>query len=91
MVDGTPTKPEAFLNSNDTARMETLIGVLQQLDTKGTLSMVGTNTSNSVNNNSFSITINVDELADEYDVEKLAVDIQDIIYNNMTKNQVTFI
>lgn len=89
-VDGTPTKPEAFLNSNDTARMETLIGVLQQLDTRSSLKDINTQASqNQTNNNTFSITINVDELGDEYDVEKLAEDLQDIIYNNMNKNQVT--
>lgn len=86
-VDGTPTKPEAFLNSADTARMESLIGVLQQLDTKSSYSKNHT-TENKPSNNNFSITINVDELNDEYDVEKLAEDIQDIIYNNMTKNKV---
>lgn len=88
-VDGTPTKPEAFLNSNDTKRMEALIGVLQQLDTKGSLNSINKNNTQT-NNNTFSITINVDELGDSYDVDQLAEDIQDIIYKNMTKGSVAF-
>lgn len=90
-VDGTPTKPEAFLNASDTQRMETLIGVLQQLGTGLKSPIVSSNPTSNQTSNSIQVEINVDELGSEYDVEQLARDVQNTIYKNMTKGQTTFL
>lgn len=90
-VDGTPTKPEAFLNAADTQRMEALIGVLQQLGTGLKSPTVSPNPTSNQTSNSIQVEINVDELGSEYDVEQLARDVQNTIYKNMTKGQTTFL
>lgn len=90
-VDGTPTKPEAFLNAADTQRMEALIGVLQQLGTGLKSPTVSSNPTSNQTSNSIQVEINVDELSSEYDVEQLARDVQNTIYKNMTKGQTTFL
>lgn len=90
-VDGTPTKPEAFLNAADTQRMEALIGVLQQLGTGLKSPTVSSNPTSNQTSNSIQVEINVDELGSEYDVEQLARDVQNTIYKNMTKGQTTFL
>lgn len=90
-VDGTPTKPEAFLNAADTQRMEALIGVLQQLGTGIKSPTVSSNPTSNQTSNSIQVEINVDELGSEYDVEQLARDVQNTIYKNMTKGQITFL
>lgn len=90
-VDGTPTKPEAFLNASDTQRMEALIGVLQQLGTGLKSPTVSSNPTSNQTSNSIQVEINVDELGSEYDVEQLARDVQNTIYKNMTKGQTTFL
>ena len=90
-VDGTPTKPEAFLNASDTQRMEALIGVLQQLGTGLKSPTVSPNPTSNQTSNSIQVEINVDELGSEYDVEQLARDVQNTIYKNMTKGQTTFL
>lgn len=74
-LDGTPSKPELVLNARDTENFIQLKNVLSDL------------MSDSVNagnggDNYYEIHIEVDEIANDYDVEKLATKVKKIIAND---------
>ena len=64
-LDGTPSKPELVLNSQDTKNFMTLKDVLGK-----SMSSIGS-ASNVNENNNFNISINVDQIANDYDVDRM--------------------
>lgn len=64
-LDGTPSKPELVLNSQDTKNFMTLKDVLGK-----SISSIGS-ASNVNENNNFNISINVDQIANDYDVDRM--------------------
>lgn len=72
-VDGTPNKPEAFLNSTDTERIGQAAELLASIS--DFLNFNRTSTDSIVNNNSISgdtivnVVVNVDSISDDYDVD----------------------
>lgn len=82
-LDGTPSKPEYVLNSAQTERFFSLIDVLEKYDTEDSKKVSG--------DNYFDIEINVEKLENDYDVEKLADKIRNMIYNDATYRNVNAI
>ena len=82
-LDGTPSKPEYVLNSAQTERFFSLIDVLEKYDTDESKQKSG--------DNYFDIEINVEKLENDYDVEKLADKIRNMIYNDATYRNVNAI
>jgi hypothetical protein len=82
-LDGTPSKPEYVLNSAQTERFFSLIDVLEKYDTDEPKQKSG--------DNYFDIEINVEKLENDYDVEKLADKIRNMIYNDATYRNVNAI
>lgn len=83
-VDGTPTKPEAFLSARDTALISSLTSVLS-MRTRGVTSV------EPVQNNGdtyYEIHINVDELGDGYSVDDLIDEMEDRILQATGKTSV---
>lgn len=77
-VDGTPSKPEAFLSAEDTER----IGMAAKLLANASLLTYQTDSSMSPNigDTSIEVHINVDSISSDYDVDRLAERVkQDII------------
>jgi hypothetical protein len=90
-VDGTKTSPEAFLDSTDTANIASLVEALQYFSTNKQANL---DNSNLISNpttaqNSYEITINVDELGDGYTVDDLVEEVGNKIYNISTQNKIT--
>jgi hypothetical protein len=75
-LDGTKSHPEMVLNARDTENFIQLKDILADILTN---SGVGTSQTSS---NVFDIDINVDSISEDYDVERLAEKIKDIIYND---------
>ena len=63
-LDGTKSRPEYILNADQTARFFSLIDVLEGVNRGDNVSSGG--------DNYFDISINVDKIEDDYDVEQLA-------------------
>ena len=82
-VDGTPTKPEAFLSAADTARFEELKVALQGY--KG----ISRELNNEPSQVTYEININVDELGEDYTVADLREEIENEIYKISTQNKIT--
>lgn len=71
-VDGTPTKPEAFLSADDTqniAAMTNVLSSLRDLLDFTTYSQSSTINNTNRNDTTINITVNVDNIADDYDVD----------------------
>ena len=83
-LDGTPSKPEYVLNAQQTERFFSLIDVLEGYDaSKGEQKSSG--------DNYFDISINVEKLDNDYDVEKVADKIRRMIYDDATYRNVNAI
>ena len=81
-LDGTPTHPEAVLNAADTDRFINLIDVLRDIDTDG---------AGAKGDNYFDIQIEVDEISGDYDVDKMADRIKEIIVSDANYRNVNSI
>ena len=71
-VDGTPTKPEAFLSADDTQNIAAMTNVLSSLrDLLDFTTYSQSSTINNTNRNDtiINVTVNVDNIADDYDVD----------------------
>ena len=73
-LDGTKSKPEYILNSNQTKAFFSLVNVLE-----GFKSGNSTNTDKSVGDSIYDIEINVDSIGSDYDVDQLATRIKELI------------
>ena len=71
-VDGTPSKPEAFLNSDDTKRIGEAAKLLSNLPILNSTSSASTSLSTNIGDTSIEIHINVDSISSDYDVDRLA-------------------
>ena len=67
-VDGTPAKPEAFLNSQDTQRIGEAAKILAQIPA---LNGASENVSTNVGDTTIEIHINVESIESDYDVDKM--------------------
>lgn len=76
-VDGTKTKPEAFLSASDTANIAALRDTLAYIYSQPTITN-GTSTS-SVSNATYNITVQVDSISNDYDVDRAITRIEDQI------------
>lgn len=77
-VDGTPSRPEAFLSAEDTERIGNAAKLLANIPLLNT--NTGTPMSSNVGDTSIEIHINVDSLGSDYDVDRLAERVkQDIV------------
>jgi hypothetical protein len=83
-LDGTPSKPEYILNSAQTERFFSLIDVLEGYDTKE-------QSNKSSGDSYFDISINVDKLENDYDVEQIADKIRRMIYEDASYRNVNAI
>ena len=88
-VDGTPSRPEAFLNAQDTANIAALVETLQYLSypLKSPNYQSQSNTSNS--QNTYQIEINIGELGENYTVDDLMEEIGNKIYTISNTNKIT--
>ena len=81
-VDGTPTKPEAFLNAKQTALFENLRNALSSYNSKSSVK-TSDNSSSSVSIDN--LTISVKEVADVDSIDKITKEVKRSIYNDSTK------
>ena len=80
-LDGTPSKPEYILNADQTERFFSLVDVLEGINTKE-------DGKKSSGDNYFDISINVDKLENDYDVEQVADKIRRMIYEDASYRNV---
>lgn len=79
-VDGTPTKPEAFLSAEDTARIGEAARLLAQLPIFNSTSNAKNATSTNIGDTSIEIHINVEKIDSDYDVDQMIERVkQDIV------------
>lgn len=67
-VDGTPTKPEAFLNAQDTQRIGEAAKILAQIPA---LNGASENVSTNIGDTTIEIHINVESIESDYDVDQM--------------------
>lgn len=84
-LDGTKTQPEAILNAKDTQNFIELKDTLSGLKQKGISSIQNSG------DNYYKIDIHVDEISNDYDVDKLAKRIKEELYNDATYRNVNLI
>lgn len=82
-LDGTPSKPEYVLNAQQTERFFSLIDVLENYSSDSSARSSG--------DNYFEIAINVDKIDSDYDVERMAEKIRNMIYDDATYRNVNTI
>lgn len=79
-VDGTPNKPESFLNSEDTARIGEAAKLLADLPIFNSTSNAENAVSTNIGDTSIEIHINVESISDDYDVDQMIERVkQDIV------------
>ena len=81
-LDGTPSHPEAVLSASDTERFIALIDTLRSLEADG---------AGSSGDNYFDINIEVGSVSGDYDVERMADKIKEIIVNDAAYRNVNSI
>ena len=67
-VDGTPAKPEAFLNAQDTQRIGEAAKILAQIPS---LNGASENVSTNIGDTTIEIHINVENIESDYDVDQM--------------------
>jgi hypothetical protein len=82
-LDGTKQRPEYVLNADQTSRFFSLIDVLEGWDKKDSKTSGG--------DNYFDISINVEKIEDDYDVEKIADKIRRMICDDASYRNVNTI
>ena len=70
-VDGTPSKPEAFLSAQDTERIGNAAKLLADLPILNSTSNANNAVSSNIGDTSIEIHINVENLASDYDVDQM--------------------
>ena len=80
-LDGTPSKPEYILNADQTQKFFSLVDVLEGLNNSDGSARSG-------GDNYFDISINVEKLDSDYDVEQIANKIRRMIYDDATYRNV---
>lgn len=85
-LDGTKSRPELVLNQQDTANFIALKDILSDV-----LGGKNTTSSKPSGDNYFDISISVDKLSEDYDVDQLADRIKTIIYDDATYRNVNSI
>jgi hypothetical protein len=79
-LDGTPSKPEIVLNQRDSQNFIALRDILSDSMRNGNFTTVGGNSEQSASY--YDININVDSIANDYDVEQMADKIKSMIYED---------
>ena len=74
-LDGTKAKPEYVLNASQTERFFSLVDVLEDYD-------INSMNKKEAGNNYYEISINVEKLENDYDVEQLASKIRSMLYDD---------
>lgn len=85
-LDGTPSKPELVLNSTDTKNFLALKDVLSEATKRGVFDHDNLTDNGDMN---FDITINVDKIDSDYDVDKVAERVKKIIIKEAKTRNVT--
>lgn len=85
-LDGTPSRPEYVLNADQTQAFLRLAEVLPSIMRGNT-----TNSVDSVKNIYLNLTMNVDEIADDYDVDQIADRVKEILYDAGTYRNVNML
>lgn len=85
-VDGTKSNPEAFLSSKDTANIASLTNILSRVFSNVKLSSISPAQSNG--DVYYQISINVDELGDDYTVDDLVSEMENKILSITGRNSV---
>lgn len=70
-VDGTPTKPEAFLNAEDTERIGNAAKILADIPLLNSTSLSENAISSNIGDTSIEIHINVESISSDYDVDQM--------------------
>ena len=70
-VDGTPTKPEAFLNSEDTERIGNAAKILADIPLLNSTSLSENAISSNIGDTTIEIHINVESIESDYDVDQM--------------------
>ena len=83
-LDGTKSRPEYVLNAAQTERFFSLIDILERFDEKA-------GTSQKSGDNYFDISITVDKVENDYDVEKMADKIRKMLYEDASYRNVNAI
>lgn len=83
-LDGTPSRPEYVLSAAQTERFFSLIDVLESYD-------ADKKKAQNTGDNYFDISINVEKIEDDYDVEQMANKIRSMIYEDATYRNVNAI
>ena len=83
-LDGTPSKPEYVLSSKQTEKFFSLIDVLESYD-------VNQKGVKSAGDNYFDISINIEKIEDDYDIEQIADKIRRMICDDATYRNVNSI
>lgn len=78
-VDGTPNKPEAFLSAADTERIAQLRDVLSKIYSPSNFNREETSTSENNGDTYYEFHINVEELGEGYDVERMMKEMEKYI------------
>jgi hypothetical protein len=79
-LDGTPSKPEYVLNAAQTERFFALVDILDGFDKKAGDTYQG--------ETNIDIDINVEKIANDYDVEQLANKIRSMLYKDASYRNV---
>lgn len=76
-LDGTKSKPEAVLNPLQTQHFIEFVNVLDSIFSKNNLTQTPTRSTQSSDSATYNFTINVDQMANDYDVDKLVSRIEE--------------
>ena len=85
-LDGTPSKPEIILNQKDSQNFIQLKDILANILSKG-----NNGTSENNGDNYFDVDINVESLSEDYDIERVAEDVKNLIVKDATYRNVNAI
>lgn len=83
-VDGTPTRPEAFLSADDTeniAAMTNILSSLKDLFDFSTYSQSPTINNTNKNDTTINVTVNVDGISSDYDIDQAVERVKEDIVN----------
>lgn len=78
-VDGTPSKPEGFLNAEDTENIGNAARILADIPWLNMTSNNGNVTNNSIGGTSVVVNLNVDKITSEVDVEEMVEMVKDAV------------
>ena len=90
-LDGTSSKPEAVLNPLQTKHFIQFTNVLDSLFSNTSLPNTSSKTSQEANNATYNFNINVDQMASDYDVDKLVSRIEEKMAKSSQYRNITIV